>query len=141
MYAEVEKRWHGEGTSKSIPRMTTRRNNLNHRSSDLFIENGNYFRLKTMTLGYTLPVTLTNSLGLGNVRLDITGINVFTLTPYSGIDPELGYTDGNLQRNVDYAQYPQPRTCAFRLTVDFQIMTGKPQFSDINLIAKCIIKS
>jgi len=119
MYAEVENRWHGEGTSNSIPRMTTLRNNLNHRSSDLFIENGNYFRLKTMTLGYTLPVTLTNSLGLGNVRLDITGINVFTLTPYSGIDPELGYTDGNLQRNVDYAQYPQPRTWAFGLTVDF----------------------
>src|SRR5690625_6965079 len=93
--------------------MTTIRNNLNPRFPELLIENGNYFRLKTMTIGYTLPVTLTNSLGLGNVRLDITGINVFTLTPYSGIDPELGYTDGNLQRNVDYAQYPQPRTWAF----------------------------
>lgn len=119
MYAEVENRWNGEGTSNSIPRMTTLRNNLNHRSSDLFIESGNYFRLKTMTLGYNLPSTLTNQLGLGNVRVDITGINVFTLTPYSGIDPELGYTDGNLQRNVDYAQYPQPRTWTFGLTVDF----------------------
>ena len=119
MYAEAINRWNGEGTSNSIPRMTTLRNNLNHRASDLFIESGNYFRLKSFTLGYTLPTSVTEVVGLRGVRFYVTGINVFTITPYSGIDPELGYTDGNLQRNVDYAQYPQPRTWTFGTIIDF----------------------
>lgn len=119
MYAETIDRWNGEGTSNSIPRMTTLRNNLNHRASDLFIENGSYFRLKSFTLGYALPNSVTDVVGLRGVRFYVTGINVFTITPYSGIDPELGYTDGNLQRNVDYAQYPQPRTWTFGTVIDF----------------------
>lgn len=119
MYAEVENRWNGEGTSNSIPRMTTLRENLNHRASDLFIESGNYFRLKTMTLGYELPASLNGFVGTSSIRVYTTGVNVFTLTPYSGIDPELGYTDGNLQRNVDYAQYPQPRSWTFGISIDF----------------------
>ncbi|MEX0660585.1 MAG: TonB-dependent receptor [Balneolaceae bacterium] len=119
MYSEVENRWNGEGTSNSIPRMTTLRDNLNHRSSDLFIENGSYFRLKTVTLGYDLPLNITGLLGMSRARLYVTGVNVFTITPYSGMDPELGYTDGNLQRNVDFAQYPQPRSLTFGVSIDF----------------------
>jgi TonB-linked SusC/RagA family outer membrane protein len=119
MYAEVENRWNGQGTSNSIPRMTTLRDNQNHRTSDLFIENGNYLRLKSLTLGYEMPAEVNSFLGTRGLRLYVTGINVFTVTPYSGIDPELGYTDGNLQRNVDFAQYPQPRTWTFGLTIDF----------------------
>ncbi len=119
MYAETENRWNGQGSSNTIPRMTTLRNNLNHRASDLFIESGSYFRLKSFTLGYTLPNSITEIAGLRGVRFYVTGINVFTITPYSGIDPELGYTDGNLQRNVDYAQYPQPRTWTFGTVIDF----------------------
>lgn len=119
MYEEVQNRWHGEGTSNSIPRMTTLRDNLNHRSSDLFIENGNYFRLKTLTLGYELPPNVNSFVGTSGIRIYATGVNVFTLTPYSGIDPELGYTDGNLQRNVDFAQYPQPRSWTFGISIDF----------------------
>ena len=119
MYEEVNNRWQGEGTSNSIPRMTTLRNNQNHRTSDLFVENGNYLRLKTLTLGYNMPVDVNNFLGTRNFRLYLTGINLFTITPYSGLDPELGYTDGNLQRNVDFAQYPQPRSWTFGVSIDF----------------------
>ena len=119
MYAEAEGRWNGEGTSNSIPRMTTLRDNQNHRTSNLFVENGNYLRLKSLTLGYQMPETVNSMLGTRGLRLYVTGINVFTVTPYSGIDPELGYTDGNLQRNVDFAQYPQPRVWTFGLTLDF----------------------
>lgn len=110
MYAEVENRWNGDGSSNTIPRMTNRRDNLNHRTSDLFIESGDFVRLKNFTLGYTLPRTATQAIGINQVRLYLTGQNVFTLTNYSGLDPELGYTDGNLQLGVDYAQYPQART-------------------------------
>lgn len=118
MYEEAEERWNGEGTSNSVPRMTTRRTNLNHRTSDLFIESGDFVRLKTLTLGYTLPRSVTSRTGVGNVRLYLIGQNVFTITSYSGMDPELGYSDGNLQRNVDFAQYPQARTWTFGVNVD-----------------------
>lgn len=119
MYDEVKNRWTGEGTSNSIPRMTTRRNNRNYRPSDLFIENGDFMRLKNLSLGYTLGQSVTDKLGIGRTRFYITGQNVFTITNYSGLDPELGYTDGNRQINVDYAQYPQPRTWTVGLNVTF----------------------
>ncbi len=119
MYAEVENRWNGPNTSNSIPRMTTKRDNLNHRTSDLFIEKGDFFRLKNLVIGYTLPSDLTNRVGVERARFFITGQNVFTITGYSGLDPELGYTDGNLQVNVDYAQYPQARTWTLGANITF----------------------
>jgi len=119
LYAEAENRWTGEGSSNSIPRATVNRDNLNFRTSDLFVENGSFLRLKNLTLGYTLPASATNSIGMTNLRFYITGQNVFTITDYSGLDPELGYVDGNLQRNVDYAQYPQARAWVFGLTAGF----------------------
>jgi TonB-linked SusC/RagA family outer membrane protein len=119
MYAEAANRWNGPNTSNEIPRMTNNRDNLNHRASDLFIERGDFFRLKNLTLGYTLPATWTQQISANRLRLYVTGQNVFTITNYSGIDPELGYVDGNLQLNVDYAQYPQARTFIFGATLGF----------------------
>lgn len=119
MYAETLNRWNGEGTSNSIPRMTTNRNNLNHRTSDLFLEDGSFFRLKNFSFGYSLPARTINSLGLSKLRFYITGQNIFTITNYSGMDPEIGYVDGNLQKNVDYARYPQARTITMGTTIKF----------------------
>ncbi|WP_149277667.1 SusC/RagA family TonB-linked outer membrane protein [Pareuzebyella sediminis] len=119
MYAEALDRWHGGGTSNSIPRMSTNRNNLNHRTSDLFVENGSFFRLKNLSLGYSLPNEVLNSIGIAKCRIYVTGQNVFTVTDYSGMDPEMGYIDGNLQKNVDYARYPQARTFTLGTTIKF----------------------
>jgi hypothetical protein len=119
MYAETINRWTGEGTSNEIPRMTTKRDNLNHRTSDLFLEKGDFLRLKNIVLGYTLPDPITSRLGISKARFYVTGQNVFVLTGYSGMDPELGYTDGNLQLNVDYAQYPQSRSWTIGTTITF----------------------
>jgi TonB-linked SusC/RagA family outer membrane protein len=119
MYEEVKNRWTGPGTSNSIPRMTTRRNNRNYRTSDMFVEDGSFMRLKNLTLGYTLSESVTRKLGIGKTRFYVTGQNVFTITGYSGMDPELGYIDGNKQLNVDYAQYPQARSWIFGLNVTF----------------------
>ncbi len=119
MYEEALGRWNGPGTSNSIPRMTNSRDNLNHRTSTLFIEDGDFFRLKNATLGYTIPSTITQTVGISNLRFYITGQNVFTITDYSGFDPEMGYTDGNEQRGVDYAQFPQSRTWIFGATLGF----------------------
>lgn len=119
MYAETVNRWHGEGTSTTIPRMTTERNNLNHRTSDMFVESGAFFRLKNITLGYSLPQGIVETLRLSKARFYITGQNVFVVTNYSGMDPELGLVDDNRQINVDYAQYPQARTWTIGAQLSF----------------------
>lgn len=119
LYAETADRWTGPNTSNEIPRMTTKRDNLNHRTSDLFLERGDFLRLKNVVVGYTLPTTLTQRYGVTRARFYLTGQNIFLLTKYSGMDPELGYINNNLQLNVDYAQYPQARTWTFGTTITF----------------------
>ncbi|WP_102408108.1 TonB-dependent receptor [Parabacteroides bouchesdurhonensis] len=119
MYSETLNRWHGEGTSNSIPRMTTLRTNQNHRTSDLFIESGDFVKLKNITLGYTIPNNLLKKISINNLRLFVSAENLFTITSYSGYSPEIGYTDGNKQKGVDYAQYPQSRKFTFGLNLNF----------------------
>ncbi|MEO7215575.1 TonB-dependent receptor [Mucilaginibacter sp.] len=117
LYAETLNRWTGAGTSNTIPRLSLDPSNDNYRTSDLFVESGNYFSLKNVTLGYTLPSAWTKKASLNSVRLYASGQNVFIITNYKGYTPELGYTAGNLQRGVDVAQYPSVRTITFGLTV------------------------
>ena len=100
--------------------MTTKRNNLNHRTSDLFIEDGSFLRLKNLSFGYTLNEGVAKKIGVNRIKFYVTGQNVLTFTKYSGLDPELGYAnDGNRQLGVDYAQYPQSRSWIFGLNVTF----------------------
>jgi hypothetical protein len=117
LYVEALNRWTGPGTSYSMPRMSLDRSNENYRTSDLFIENGNYVSLKNLTLGYTIPASLMKKATLNSLRLYVTGQNLFMITNYSGYTPELGYTNGNRQRGVDVAQYPSVRSFTFGLTL------------------------
>ncbi|OWW27403.1 SusC/RagA family TonB-linked outer membrane protein [Zobellia sp. OII3] len=119
VYSDIQGRWTGPGTSNSIPRVSTLRTNLNHRTSDLFIESGDYFRLKNLTIGYSLPGDYIEKISLSRLRLYVTAQNLFTITGYSGLDPELGLTDGNLQQNVDFAQFPQSRTFLVGVNLSF----------------------
>ena len=120
MYAENLGRWTGAGTSNTIPRVSASNPNRNYRTSDLFVEKGDFLRLKNVSLGYTLPKSVTDALHLSQTRVYVTGQNVFTLTKYSGLNPELGYGLGQYpQQNVDYAQYPQARTFTAGATISF----------------------
>ncbi|MDE6438155.1 MAG: TonB-dependent receptor, partial [Muribaculaceae bacterium] len=66
--------------------------NSEHESSDYYIEDGSFLRLKTLSLGYTLPEKVRSTLRLSNARVYFQAQNVFTVTRYSGADPEgLGY--------------------------------------------------
>jgi TonB-linked SusC/RagA family outer membrane protein len=116
LYAETMGRWTGPGTSNTIPRMTLDRANDNYRTSDLFVESGNYFSLRNVTIGYTLPSNWIKKAALSSVRIYASGQNMFFITNYKGYTPELGYTDGNRQRGVDVAQYPSVRTITFGIT-------------------------
>lgn len=119
MYSEALNRWHGSGTSNTIPKMSTLRTNMNFRTSDLFIENGDFLKLKTLTLGYSFPQKWMKVVKLSSIRVYMTAENLLTITSYSGYTPELGYTDGNKQRGVDYAQYPMNRKFTFGLKLNF----------------------
>ena len=125
LYAETKGRWTGDGTSNSIPRVSANNLNKNFRTSDMFIEKGDFLRLKNITLGYKIPKSVLDPLHLTQARFYVSGQNVFTFTKYKGLNPELGYADGDrgqgqyTQQNVDYAQYPLSRTFTVGATITF----------------------
>ena len=109
-------RWHGEGTSDVYPRLTSDDTNGNFtRMSDFYLHNGDYLRLKVLTLGYSLPKYLTNQIKADKVRVYVTANNLLTFTKYNGYDPEIG---GDVM-GVDKGYYPQPRTVLLGLNLQF----------------------
>ncbi|WP_071146086.1 SusC/RagA family TonB-linked outer membrane protein [Bacteroides ihuae] len=94
-----------KNTNTNMPRAVMGDPNQNMRNSDRYVEDGSYLRLKALTIGYTLPRSLTNKLNIDNLRVYIGGKNLLTFTKYNGFDPEVGdqdTTDGtNLTRGVD----------------------------------------
>ncbi|MFZ6012635.1 MAG: SusC/RagA family TonB-linked outer membrane protein, partial [Bacteroidota bacterium] len=103
-------RWHGEGTSNSVPRMTSKDPNRNYRVSDFFVEDGDFLNIRTIQLGYTLPSALTEAIKIKKLRVYVVADNVFTLSDYTGF-AENGIGDGwALASGIDRGFYPQPRT-------------------------------
>lgn len=111
-------RWHGEGTSNRIPRMTTTNPNGNWQSSDLYVKDGSYMRLKSAQLGYTLPNALTKRISVERLRVYVSADNLLTFTGYDGFDPEIasgGYTTIGIDRGI----YPQARTISLGANISF----------------------
>lgn len=111
-------RWIGEGTSNSLPRMTIENPNGNWRSSDLYIKDGSYLRLKSAQLGYTLPLGLTKKASIQRLRLFVSAENLFTITGYDGFDPEVASGDYTTI-GVDRGIYPQSRTISVGANITF----------------------
>lgn len=117
--ASVLDRWTGPGTSTSEPRVNLNDPNQNARISDRFIEDGSYFRMKTMQLAYSLPSTWLKKAGLQACKVYMTGQNLVTLTGYTGLDPEIGAIGGSLEIGIDRGFYPQARTVMGGLSLTF----------------------
>lgn len=113
----LDKAWHGEGTSNDIPRLSYTDLNMNYsRVSSFFVEDGSYLRCKLVTLGYTLPRSWTAG---ANLRIYGSAQNLFTITRYSGMDPEVPFLNGGaIDTGIDFNNYPNPKT--FVLGVDFK---------------------
>ncbi|MDF9831167.1 TonB-dependent receptor [Parabacteroides sp. PF5-6] len=111
-------RWIGEGTSNKIPRMTTANPNSNWRSSDIYIKDGSYLRLKTAQIGYTLPIHLTRKASVQRLRVYVAAENLITLTGYDGFDPEVA-SGGYTTLGVDKGVYPQSRTISLGANITF----------------------
>jgi TonB-linked SusC/RagA family outer membrane protein len=97
-------RWNGEGTSNTMPRAVFNDPNKNTRQSDRYIEDGTYLRIKNVTLGYSIPGLLMKKIHISTARFYLSAQNLFTLTKYTGIDPEVG------SNGIDNNVYPVTRT-------------------------------
>ena len=106
---EIFQRWHGEGTSNRYPRLT----NANHPNwnyfSDLNIEDADFFKIQNITLGYDLKHAF-RKLPLGQARIYVAVQNLWTITDYPGMDPEIGYSAGaDWAKGIDMGYYPSAR--------------------------------
>ncbi len=113
----LEKAWHGEGTSTEYPRLSVNDANSNYtRPSTYFVENGSYFRCKLLQIGYTLPKKILNTCSL---RISLSAQNLFTITGYSGMDPETASMGGVTEAGIDWSGYPNPRTFLVGVNMNF----------------------
>lgn len=102
--------WTSANVEGTIP--NPRGNSNNFAASSRFVESGTYLRLKNIQLGYTLPKSINSWIGVSKLRVYLQTSNLFTITPYTGYDPEVN-------GGVDYGNYPQSRTFVMGLNMTF----------------------
>jgi TonB-linked SusC/RagA family outer membrane protein len=124
----VLNRWTPTNTNTDIPRAALGDPNQNNRYSTRFLEDGSYGRFKTVTIGYTLPATLTSKAHIRTLRVYVQSQNLVTFTKYKGLDPEVStYGQGggattttyNASPGTDFFTYPQARTITGGVTLGF----------------------
>lgn len=109
----VLNRWRGPGTSNTMPRAVFGDPNNNARPSTRYIEDGSYLRLKNVNLSYNVPVEKFAEKSLSSASIYVSGQNLFTITDYSGFDPEVG------PNGIDNNNYPVTRTIMLGVNLGF----------------------
>ena len=108
--------WTPQNTGSEIPRNVFGDPNNNIRPTNYFLEDGSYFRLKNVQVGYTFPESLVDKWPISKLRMYITANNVFTVTDYSGFDPGLG-NGGTFTKGVDRGFYPLSKSLILGLNL------------------------
>jgi TonB-linked SusC/RagA family outer membrane protein len=119
--------WTPTNTNTNVPRAVGKDPNQNVRPSTRWIENGSYLRLKNIMIGYTVPSSFLQSFVKGTIssfRIYVSSQNLFTITKYTGWDPEVGSKDirlpnGTLTNGIDFGQYPAARSFQFGVQAGF----------------------
>lgn len=110
--------WRPDNTNTTIPRLSVNDANGNHnKPSTFFVEDGSYMRLKLLQIGYTLPKSV-----LGpkmTARISLSAQNLFTITGYSGMDPETAAMGSVTEAGIDWTGYPNPRTFLLGVNLNF----------------------
>lgn len=88
-------------------------------NTDRWIENGSFFRLRNLEIGYNLPSALLSKISMTNARVYVSGQNLLTFTKYSGLDPDVVGANINLEPGVDNGNYPSSRIISVGLNVGF----------------------
>jgi TonB-dependent starch-binding outer membrane protein SusC len=112
---EALRRWQKPGDITDVPRYEFG-STLNNLHSNRLLEDGSYLRLKNLNIGYTLPTRLTNKFFLEQLRVFVSATNLWTLTSYTGSDPEVSTLDGSTAaKGIDFFTLPQVRTISIGL--------------------------
>ncbi|MCZ8196925.1 MAG: TonB-dependent receptor [Flavobacterium sp.] len=102
------------------PRPIFGTSNYNIEISDRFVEKGDYARLQNITIGYSIPSSLASKMKLSRFRVYLSAQNIYTLTDYSGYDPEIGsFNQDVLLSGIDNGRYPTPKVFSFGVNLDF----------------------
>ncbi|MBF8150247.1 TonB-dependent receptor [Winogradskyella sp. F6397] len=110
-------RWTGEGTSNTVPRVTTAAT-TNRLFSDFFVEDASYLRIQNVQIGYSIPLNTIEKIGLSKMRIYFGVNNLYTFTKYKGFDP--GASSGApIGGGIDYGFYPIPRTYLCGVNLNF----------------------
>ena len=118
----LEQSWRPGATDAILPQLTTN-DQVSILPSTYYLEDGTYFRMKNIQLTYNIPAAAIGRLGLTTARVYVQTQNLFTITQYSGMDPEINlrnYTAGNdRQLGVDGGAYPASKQFVVGLNVSF----------------------
>lgn len=112
-------RWHGEGTSDRLPRLSASTNANNSLVSDIYMHDADYVRIANLTVGYNFDKLLRNSNSLRGASAYVSFNNLHTFTKYDGMDPEVGYAPDAWASGIDLGLYPLARTVMFGVNLRF----------------------
>ena len=112
-------RWTPEAPSTELPRLTSTDPNNNQRPSSFYVENGNFLRLRNLQIGWNLPREWTHRAKMKEVKVYLTGNNLFTVTNYRGFDPDIGTGGWILDTGIDKGFYPNNRSLGAGLNITF----------------------
>lgn len=120
MYTDA---WSPDNENADFFRPTVNQNKWNLAHNSMFVRNGNFVKVKTVTLGYTIPNTISNKIGISKFRVYVSANNLLTITKYEGADPEIG-TTGEVNNSwssigIDRGFYPQAREYLVGVNVTF----------------------
>lgn len=112
-------RWHGEGTSNTLPRLSYTSNRNTNFVSDIFMHDADYLRINNLTVGYDFG-KMFEFAAITNLNMYVSVNNLHTFTAYDGMDPDVRFGhDASWASGIDLGLYPQARTVMFGLGVDF----------------------
>lgn len=122
--SSITNAWRPDNTNTHIPRVTLDDPNNNIRPSDYYVDNASFVRLKNLKVGYTMPQSIASKLKMDRIYFYLQGQNLFTISGYEGIDPEVGLQSyssesRNLDMGVDRGIYPLARTFTLGVNVSF----------------------
>ena len=115
----LQNAWTPQNHSNTYARITANDDAIGDNvASSAYIENGSFLKLKNLTVGYTFPKDMISKLGISKLRIYVSTQNLFTITGYKGLDPEIGSTDGSAtQTGIDNGTYPSSKFYTIGLNV------------------------
>ncbi|MEP2667492.1 MAG: TonB-dependent receptor [Cyclobacteriaceae bacterium] len=111
-------RWQQPGDVTDIPRMANINYSTSYRPSR-HVEDGSYLRMKNISLGYTVPASIASKAGMSRLRFYVSSQNLFTITNYTGLDPESTVDSSSTVSGTDLAVMPQPRVLMGGVNITF----------------------